>query len=245
MTKVSEMIATQLVGTLNQRVWADIIYNVKDPRYGAKGDGVTDDTAAIQAAANAIPDGQSYFSEPGKAGGILFLPMGNYRISSPILIDRPGVRIVGVSVEASVISPLSSFAGEGVFIFKNGTFAIVGIGGSNFRIDMGGYGTHGIVANKAYDQISFVDIDIRNVSDTGNGFRFEPQTGYFPDPISQTILMMNCMAVHKNRTATTPLYYFDSCQEMNIIGCKAIATYESQVDPPTYSLSPVLNPFYF
>ena len=48
---------------------ADTI-SVKD--FGAKGDGVTDDTVAIQAAANAIP----------ATGGTLFFPAGQYRISS-------------------------------------------------------------------------------------------------------------------------------------------------------------------
>ena len=40
------------------------IYNVKDPAYGAKGDGVTDDTAAIQAAINAA----------NTTGGVVHLP---------------------------------------------------------------------------------------------------------------------------------------------------------------------------
>ena len=48
------------------------VLNVKD--FGAQGDGVTDDTAAIQAALNAFPNG----------GRIIYLPNGTYRISDTL-----------------------------------------------------------------------------------------------------------------------------------------------------------------
>ena len=56
--------------------------NVKDPAYGAVGDGQTDDTAAIQAAINATP-----------AGGVCFFPAGTYLVSSAgaqVLTARAG-----------------------------------------------------------------------------------------------------------------------------------------------------------
>lgn len=43
------------------------VYNVKDPLYGATGDGVTDDTDSLQDAVNALP-----------SGGILLIPQGTY-----------------------------------------------------------------------------------------------------------------------------------------------------------------------
>lgn len=51
------------------------IANVKD--YGAKGDGATDDAAAIQAAVDALPAGY---------GGIVFLPPGQYVVGSQITL---------------------------------------------------------------------------------------------------------------------------------------------------------------
>lgn len=56
------------------------VVSVKD--FGAAGDGVTDDTAAIQAAIDSI------------VGGSVFVPVGTYLISSPIRLNR-GVRLIG------------------------------------------------------------------------------------------------------------------------------------------------------
>lgn len=55
------------------------VFNVKDAAYGAVGDGVADDTAAIQAAI-AAADG---------VGGTVHLPTGTYRISSPLTFTAP------------------------------------------------------------------------------------------------------------------------------------------------------------
>jgi hypothetical protein len=58
---------------------ADDGISVRD--YGAKGDGVTDDTAAIQAAADAL-----------RSGGELIFPAGIYRISDTIHLGRWSIR---------------------------------------------------------------------------------------------------------------------------------------------------------
>lgn len=59
------------------------VVSVKD--YGAKGDGVTDDAAAIQSAVNAA----------ATAGQVLFFPKGRYRVNSTIIINDRCRRIVG------------------------------------------------------------------------------------------------------------------------------------------------------
>ena len=56
--------------------------SVKD--FGAKGDGVTDDTGTIQAAVSAVP----------AAGGAVHVPTGRYLISAPIVI-KSGTRLFG------------------------------------------------------------------------------------------------------------------------------------------------------
>lgn len=68
---------TETARTLGER-FADVV-NVKD--FGAKGDGVTDDTAAIQAALNF---GQS-----------VFIPAGVYILTDELLVTRQGQHIYG------------------------------------------------------------------------------------------------------------------------------------------------------
>lgn len=80
------------------------VYNVK--AYGAKGDGTTDDTAAIQTAIDAAIAAN---------GGIVFFPIGIYRISATLYIDGNFVYLQGIgksrdfSDTASYPSSLTTF----------------------------------------------------------------------------------------------------------------------------------------
>nr|MDA8319057.1 glycosyl hydrolase family 28-related protein [Actinomycetota bacterium] len=62
-------------------------YNVRD--FGARGDGTTDDTAAIQAAVNAAV---------AAAGGIVYFPPGTYPISSTITIPALTTGVQGTPI---------------------------------------------------------------------------------------------------------------------------------------------------
>jgi hypothetical protein len=73
--------------------------SVKD--FGAQGDNVTDDTAAIQAAIDAIEA-----TEPAGAG-VLFFPKGNYRTSGPITIPSH-ITLEGEGKTSTYIRPLNS-----------------------------------------------------------------------------------------------------------------------------------------
>jgi len=54
--------------------------NIKDPKFGATGDGVHDDTAAIQAAIDyAFANGST----------AVYCPVGNYKTSNTIWLDPP------------------------------------------------------------------------------------------------------------------------------------------------------------
>ena len=73
-------------------------YNVKD--YGARGDGVTNDTNAIQAAVDALPS----------AGGTLYFPAGTYIVKasaaetySILKLRRENTRVLGAGVGMSTI----------------------------------------------------------------------------------------------------------------------------------------------
>lgn len=65
--------------------------NARSEPFGANGDGIADDTAAIQAAID--------------AGKPVFLPKGVYRISSPLTLG-PGTRLFGCSALGTVITPI-------------------------------------------------------------------------------------------------------------------------------------------
>src|SRR5438552_3587176 len=71
------------------------VINVKE--FGAKGDGVTDDTTPIQNALNAVPS----------TGGTVLFPVGTYKISSTLLIQN----IQGINLVASKSSGLSGTNG--------------------------------------------------------------------------------------------------------------------------------------
>ncbi|MGW9067930.1 glycerophosphodiester phosphodiesterase family protein [Streptomyces yangpuensis] len=91
--------------------------NVKDKEYGAKGDGSTNDTTALQAALNACAP-----------GGIVHLPQGVYRTSAPLAIP-PGVTLqgshasleggLGLSSPSAFIQPLANFTGTSLILFKD------------------------------------------------------------------------------------------------------------------------------
>jgi hypothetical protein len=78
--------------------------NVKNASYGAVGDGVTDDTAAIQSAISAV----------AATGGVVYLPAGKYLLngSSGLSIPTSAVTLRGAGTEASRILIGSSFTGS-------------------------------------------------------------------------------------------------------------------------------------
>jgi hypothetical protein len=81
-------IQSALAGTAN------IFINVKDGRFGAIGDGVVDDTVAIQAAI-------TYAST--QAGGIVVFPVGIYRTTAA-LNWYPNIHLWGITKAASIIT---------------------------------------------------------------------------------------------------------------------------------------------
>jgi len=92
--------------------------------FGALGNGAHDDTAAIQAAINALPlntASTGILSPLGFAnGGSVFLPKGRYRITSPIVLRR-GVRVYGESRESTqlvsfVTGSVFSYADDGRYV---------------------------------------------------------------------------------------------------------------------------------
>lgn len=71
-------------------------------KYGAKGDGLSDDTAAVEAAIQAAAKA---------GGGQVYLPLGKYRLSHPLRL-LPGVDLVGADRDWSFLIATEDFRGE-------------------------------------------------------------------------------------------------------------------------------------
>lgn len=93
--------------------------SVKDPRWGAKGDGVTDDTRAIQACFDTAFG--SAASPHGNGGGIknkgVYFPPGTYKITAPVRVTAVwGGKICGGGPLSSIITylgPITPVNAEG------------------------------------------------------------------------------------------------------------------------------------
>lgn len=114
--------------------------------FGAVGDGVTDDTAAIQAAVDALSAG---------GGGDLILPAGIYAISESLVIPWR-VNLIGAAGDGSTIKPLASFIGT-----QNYAVLLNSTNGSSWAVASVGVAT-GFVRN--------VDIDGVDSPATTKGF---------------------------------------------------------------------------
>jgi hypothetical protein len=104
----------------NYKTWGGILYNVKDTAYGAKGDGIADDSAAIQAAITAAS---------ASGGGVVFFPPGTYLASnvtgaSNIVIEGAGRDLVFLKRKnsASGTLPIVEFNGKTKFEVRGITF---------------------------------------------------------------------------------------------------------------------------
>ena len=118
--------------------------SVKD--FGAVGDGVADDTVAIQAA---IAYAASTIN--GAAGMEVFLPTGTYLISSRITLpNRVGLR--GANGRGTVIKPHSSFADLYMFHAVNGTSSMFGSYLSDMYIDARGKNMTAVVWSQAWQE---------------------------------------------------------------------------------------------
>jgi hypothetical protein len=94
-------------GVLGPEPWQ--VFNVLE--YGAVGDGVTDDTAAIQAAADAVE---------AAGGGVLYIPTGHYIISACLFLGS-GTIMRGAGMQASRIeaAPWESWTGGFYSMVRN------------------------------------------------------------------------------------------------------------------------------
>ena len=155
--------------------------NVAD--FGAKGDNVTDDWAAIQAALGACP-----------MGGIVYLPAGAYRTSAPLTIP-PSVTLQGTHTNLMTvpgltdapcyIRPLSSFAGAAVISLVDqatGGYSTISAEHRLLNLMIDGTdvpnGVDGVQAKGNIQNVAMRDVTIRRC--TGNGIYTGSNAGSSP-----------------------------------------------------------------
>ncbi len=176
------LLATLLAGSLPAA--SVITTRLEDPKavylsaaeFGAKGDGQTDDTAAIQAA---IDKAENHVRE-----GILFVPAGRYRLTRTIYV-WPGLRIFGFGATRPVfvLAPDTPGFQKGVGVMvmftgaRPGSFP--GGGGRGFRIPFPPVGS--VPPNDAiadanpgtfYPAMSNIDFEIGDGNPAAIGIRF-------------------------------------------------------------------------
>ena len=156
------------------------LLSVKDMAYGAMGDGITDDTAAIQAAVNAAGSTK-----------LCYFPAGTYIISSPITLISGGSYIgAGWS---SIIKQANGANQTRLLQWPSGTnsnclMADLMIDGN--RTNNTGATTYGLYGF-ALQYSSFRNVRVQQVN--GDGWRLDGASGGFANTTS-TVHMENCWA---------------------------------------------------
>src|SRR5581483_4382395 len=135
--------------------------------YGATGDGVHDDTSAIQSALNAAP-----------LGGVVYLPPGTYATTAPITIP-PQVTLLGshtshIDATTCSIKPLASFSGSAIISMVDqatGGYSVLSTTQGIFFITLDGSNLggsiHGILATGYVHGVTIQDVQI--IKPSGNG----------------------------------------------------------------------------
>lgn len=95
------------VARINANKLRDIV-SVRN--FGAVGNGVADDTAAIQAALNAASSGSS-----------VFFPTGNYKITSQIVLNTNNVCVFGDGSTQTIVTYAGANTVNDIFLMGNGT----------------------------------------------------------------------------------------------------------------------------
>lgn len=111
--------------------WANVIR-----RFGAKADGITDDTRAIQMAIDSLSVKSTGFNTGSRAYAVVYLPKGNYRISSTLRVKgKIGFMIVGEDPELTKITWAGNSNDTMVWFNGSAYFSIARIGFINVKAE--------------------------------------------------------------------------------------------------------------
>jgi len=220
---------TFAAGTVVTKEWLNAVDEhvfdeyVSIKQYGAVGDSTTDDTAAIQAAIDAVA---AYTVEDGITGyngfgGTVFVPHGTYLITNTITLKR-GVKLIGESRKGSVF-----LVSNGGFPSNSNVITLGQLGVNEF-----GYGSRieslaincnyradliGVAADHTAEGAGLVDVFIRG---TYRPVRFYRETG-LTSPASPTeTYIEHCEFWTEGSGGPGGPYYaidFDNLEQSNVI----------------------------
>jgi len=153
--------------------------------FGAKGDGIADDTNAFNNALKMTPKISYQIG-----GGTFFIPAGRYKITDTIIIDRSQIKISGAGLGLTIIEPTGSFDYAIQFIgqsftnwlnavelsnltikgnrFSGGGLKIENVGLRSLfeNINVFDCGSKGIYCKSLFDHI-YRNIEVRNCGEIG------------------------------------------------------------------------------
>jgi len=153
--------STAAQARLNLEVQRSRVLDVRE--FGAVGDGVTDDTAAIQAALDALDNMPgSIFTDLGEGSGAVVLPSGTWLATG--LQAPPGVAIVGDGIGNTVLKLESSSSP----LLQVNDFCVV----QNLSFDGGGFGNHLLYMFESA-RCSVSDCYFQNTGANGDAIRVE------------------------------------------------------------------------
>lgn len=147
-------LATALAG------FAGIFINVKDPQYGAVGDGVTSDTTAVLAA----------ISDAASVGGIVIFPPGTY-LMGPISITPANICLLGFGQAILKMAAGMFFTdatASGLKVISG--FRFEGTGAGSEAITLGGDGSTYRIDDCTFDGTGFTDSIIELQTDDARVF---------------------------------------------------------------------------
>lgn len=151
---------SSLTAAINSIFDNSVFANIKD--YGAVGDGVTDDRAAIVAAYN--------------TGKPIYIPEGTYRVSAPITIDKP-IYVQGAGVGLTLLK-FDAQANVQKYVFSNYSGSYHGACFKDFSIDVNNYALsptmfHGGIYLANFTDVLIDNIEVYHTSEGGNGITLE------------------------------------------------------------------------
>lgn len=175
------------------------VLNVKDGDFGAKGDGETDDAAAINAAVAALPE----------EGGTVFFPQGVYLVKSGIEITKPSVRFSGVGWDQGTVtggSVLKAGANMAALVKVTST-------ATTFKLDT-------MALNGGGNAESVLKLEALNCQIRDAGLRQPKTAGVIVDASGESVWLTNLRVNGANQGESTGIKL--SGTDATVVGCKPV-----------------------